>query len=60
MDINTFIKGWIVVSNAYDTKEYLAKWDKEAVLDDPSVGQVFKGHEGIKKYFEYRFGNIVI
>lgn len=55
MDIKAFIKDWLVVSNAYDTKKYLEKWHKEAVLDDPSVGQMFKGHEGIKKYFENYF-----
>lgn len=55
MDIKSFIQGWLAVSNAYDTKKYLEKWHKEAILDDPSVGQVFKGHSGIKKYFESYF-----
>lgn len=55
MDIKSFIQDWLAVSNAYDTKNYLEKWDQEAVLDDPSVGQVFKGHSGIKKYFESYF-----
>lgn len=55
MDIKTFIEDWLAVSNAYDTKGYLEKWHEKAVLDDPSVGQVFKGHPGIKKYFESYF-----
>lgn len=55
MDIKAFIQDWLVVSNAYDTKNYLERWHKDAVLDDPSVGQVFKGHSGIKKYFESYF-----
>lgn len=55
MDIKSFIEDWIVVSNAYDTKNYLEKWDEDAVLDDPSIGQVFQGHSGIKKYFESYF-----
>lgn len=55
MDIKSFIQDWLAVSNAYDTKNYLEKWDQEAVLDDPSVGQVFKGRSGIKKYFESYF-----
>lgn len=55
MDIKSFIKELLVVSNAYDTQNYLGMWAKEAVLDDPSVGQVFKGHSGIKKYFESYF-----
>jgi len=55
MDIKLFIDDWLSLSNAYDTEKYLEKWHKEAVLDDPSVGQVFKGHSGIKKYFESYF-----
>ena len=55
MDIKAFIEDWLVVSNAYDTKSYLEKWHKTAVLGDPSVGQVFKGHSGIRKYFEDYF-----
>ena len=55
MDIKAFIKDWLAVSNAYDTRSYLEKWHKEAILDDPSVGKVFRGHPGIKKYFESYF-----
>ncbi|MDQ1095373.1 MULTISPECIES: nuclear transport factor 2 family protein [Chryseobacterium] len=55
MDINIFIQEFIAASNAYDTKGYLEKWHKNAVLDDPSVGKVFKGHAGIRNYFESYF-----
>ena len=55
MDIKLFIEDWLALSNAYNTEKYLEKWHKEAILDDPSVGQVFKGHSGIKKYFESYF-----
>lgn len=55
MDINIFIQEFIAVSNAYDTKSYLEKWHPEAVLDDPSVGRIFRGQAGIKKYFESYF-----
>lgn len=55
MDINAFIEDFLAVSNAYDTKSYLDKWHTNAVLDDPSVGQVFKGHSGIKMYFDNYF-----
>lgn len=55
MDIKAFIQDWLAASNAYDAKSYLEKWQEKAVLDDPSVGQVFKGHSGIKKYFENYF-----
>lgn len=55
MNIKKFIQELIDAGNAYDTKSYLEKWHKTAVLDDPSVGQVFKGHSGIKKYFDDYF-----
>lgn len=55
MNINEFVKVWLDRSNAYDIKKYLELWQEKTVLDDPSVGQVFKGHSGIKKYFESYF-----
>lgn len=30
-------------------------WSKDAILNDPSVGRVFKGHTGIRQYFEDYF-----
>lgn len=55
MDTQAFIEDFLVVSNAYNTGKYLEKWHQNATLDDPSVGQVFRGHAGIKKYFENYF-----
>lgn len=55
MDIDAFIRDFIAVSNAYDTEKYLELWQENAVLDDPSVGQVFEEHSGIRKYFESYF-----
>lgn len=51
MNIETFIKDWIAVSNSYNTEKYLEFYVKDAVLDDPSVGRKFIGHSGIKDYF---------
>lgn len=51
MNIETFIKNWIEVGNNYDTEKYLEFYLKDAVLDDPSVGRKFIGHDGIKEYF---------
>lgn len=51
MNIETFIKDWIAVSNSYETDKYLEFYLKDAVLDDPSVGRKFVGHDGIKDYF---------
>lgn len=55
MDIAAFIEDWIAVSNAFDTEKYLTKYKADAVLDDPSVGRKFIGHEGIRDYFTSYF-----
>ncbi len=55
MDIKEFITNWLLAGNAYDTDEYLKMYHKDAKLDDPSVGRVFKGHSGIRAYFEEYF-----
>ncbi|RNL90136.1 nuclear transport factor 2 family protein [Sinomicrobium pectinilyticum] len=55
MDIEKFIANWLKVSNDFDTEQYLGMYHKNAVLDDPSVGRKFMGHQGIKNYFESYF-----
>jgi hypothetical protein len=55
MDLKLFIADLLALSNAYQTEKYLEKWHSNAVLEDPSVGQTFKGHSGIKTYFETYF-----
>lgn len=52
MNIETLIKEWIAASNAFDTEKYLEFYLPEAILDDPSVGRKYKGHSGIKEYFD--------
>ncbi|WP_379964372.1 nuclear transport factor 2 family protein [Epilithonimonas sp. UC225_85] len=51
MNTETFIKNWIAVSNSYDTEKYLEFYLEDAILDDPSVGRKFLGHDGIRNYF---------
>ncbi|MDP9955237.1 ketosteroid isomerase-like protein [Epilithonimonas hungarica] len=51
MNIESFIKDWIAVSNSYDTGKYLEFYLEDAIVDDPSVGRKFIGHSGIKDYF---------
>ena len=51
MNIQHFISAWIAASNAFDTSKYLKFYLPDAVLDDPSVGNKFHGHKGIKEYF---------
>jgi len=51
MNLETFIKDWIAVSNSYNIEKYLEFYNENAVLNDPSVGRKFTGHDGIKDYF---------
>jgi ketosteroid isomerase-like protein len=55
MDIRNFIEDWIKASNAFDTQKYLDFYLADAHLKDPSVGEIFKGQEGIREYFTSYF-----
>ncbi|RYG02985.1 MAG: nuclear transport factor 2 family protein, partial [Chitinophagaceae bacterium] len=55
MNIKEFIEALIATANRFDTEDYLANWEADAVLDDPSVGEIFKGHKGIRRYFKDYF-----
>lgn len=55
MNTETFIKNWIVASNAFDSEKYLSFYLPEAVLDDPSVGRKFKGYNELQQYFDSYF-----
>jgi len=39
----------------FNTTSFLKHWHKDAVLNDPSIGSKFKGHDEIQKYFEDYF-----
>ena len=55
MDISAFLTDWIAVGNSYQTEKYLEFYLADAVLDDPSVGKKFVGHQGIRNYFTSYF-----
>ncbi|WP_284653479.1 nuclear transport factor 2 family protein [Flavobacterium terrisoli] len=55
MDIKSFLADWLELSNNYNTEKYLEKYHEDAVLDDPSVGKTFAGHEGIRDYYTTYF-----
>lgn len=55
MNIVKFIDGWLAAANRFDTSHYLEYYLPDAILDDPSVGNKFSGHKGIKKYFDAYF-----
>ncbi|KXF53618.1 hypothetical protein AXA44_43755 [Rhodococcus sp. SC4] len=49
------IANWIAAANSHDPRAFLAYFDEDAVLDDPSVGEQFDGHDGIAEYFTRYF-----
>lgn len=55
MNIEHLIADWLKAANAFDTSEFLSFWHTDAVLDDPSVGELFRGKPGIRNYFEEYF-----
>jgi hypothetical protein len=55
MDIQRFLQEWLMASNNYDTENYITFYDKEAVLEDVTLGETFSGHNGIIRYFKIHF-----
>jgi len=55
MNILVFLTDWIAASNLYQTQRYLDCFLEDAILDDPSVGSTFVGHDGIFEYFNSYF-----
>ena len=49
------INRWIAVSNDFDTAGYLGFFTEGASIDDPSIGDVFEGEAGLRRYFENYF-----
>lgn len=46
---------FIAATNAYDVDAVLKLFAPDAVIDDPSTGQCFDGHSGIRNYIEQFF-----
>lgn len=55
IDQQAVVEEWIAAANTHETDRYLSYFTDDAVLDDPSVGRVFEGREGIADYFESYF-----
>lgn len=55
MNSESFINSFIKAANDFNTTSFIKHWHKDAVLNDPSVGSTFKGHDEIQKYFEDYF-----
>jgi len=52
---DALVSNWIASMNTHDTRKHLEHFVEDAVLDDPSVGERFEGHEGIAEYFTRYF-----
>ena len=55
IDQDAIVAEWIAAANGHETARFLSFFTADAVLDDPSVGQVFEGHVGIGRYFDSYF-----
>jgi ketosteroid isomerase-like protein len=49
------ISDWIAAMNTHDVKKFLSFLTRNAVLDDPSVGEYFDGPSRIAEYYERYF-----
>jgi ketosteroid isomerase-like protein len=49
------VKAFISATNAFDIEAALALFTPQAVIDDPSTGERFDGHLGIREYLERFF-----
>jgi len=45
----------IAATNAFDVERALSLFARDAIIDDPSTGHRFDGHEGIRNYIEQYF-----
>lgn len=55
IDQHAIITDWITAANTHDTTTFLSFFTADAVLDDPSVGEIFEGHDGVGRYFDSYF-----
>lgn len=49
------IEKLLTAANRYDTEGFLSLFTTDALIDDISVGEAFKGTAGIRKYFTSYF-----
>ncbi|MFC7376876.1 YybH family protein [Brachybacterium sp. GCM10030268] len=54
-ELEKTIRDWIGATNTHTAANYLAFFTEDAVLDDPSVGEVFEGRARIEDYFRSYF-----
>ncbi|ATI79941.1 nuclear transport factor 2 family protein [Sphingobium yanoikuyae] len=53
--VHPLAEAFIAAANAFDCEAVLALFAPDAMIDDPSTGQHFKGHRGIRDYVNRYF-----
>lgn len=49
------LQNFVDAANAFDVEGILKLFASDGFIDDTSVGQVFRGHEGVRRYAEEYF-----
>ena len=53
--MQTLVENFVRTANAFDIEGTLALFAPNSVIDDVSVGDAFKGHDGVRLYLEQFF-----
>jgi ketosteroid isomerase-like protein len=53
--LRSAVDAFIAATNAFDIKAALLLFSPNAVIDDPSTGERFEAHAGIRRYLEQYF-----
>lgn len=53
--LRTAAEAFMAATNAFDVESALLLFTPNAVIDDPSTGQRFEAHAGIRRYLEQYF-----
>lgn len=54
-DFHPIVQTLIKATNAFDANVAVALFTPNAVIDDPSTGESFEGHDGVRDYIERFF-----
>lgn len=54
-DVRSLVTAFLAATNKFDVEAALALFARDAVIDDPSTGEIFDGQRGVRDYVERFF-----